>query len=415
MENKLKRIWLLICILGMVIQNVFVTIEYFKYTTTTEVIMEIEEEFYPPAFTVCFPIKDLVMVNELPKGHGCRNSSIGCNIRSFSGFPLKDIMTKYSLNFTSTVQKIAFDSGDMNGMTEYYSQNMSKFLVEFYADGRKCLRVSLGNINRKLSTSRISSLSKDSFLYLLIYGKEGFKRYFEGHIVGNLFHPSNTFPRGFHIEMYTEVFRNYSNMKEFTYLKSRFNYLHPPFFSMCFDYYKSRIESREDCIEQCIKKRLEEPNLALRQLTYLEKEWTSKAGLKLEIDFNQTRLFELYDTCHKECPLGCHTLYYEPILIFKRQVKSDLSYIFAISLMKLARELTFSAKFDILSYVIYIASVCSLWLGFVIFDSIILTIPFIVKHFHKSRSNVVNLQQNITLNMINDGNNDPNRISSIEI
>ena len=43
--------------------------------------------------------------------------------------------------------------------------------------------------------------------------------------------------------------------------------------------------------------------------------------------------------------------------------------------------MVYSPKLDILSYMIYIASVCSLWLGFVILDSLILMANSVVNQF----------------------------------
>ena len=411
MENRIKTIWLLVCILGMVVQNVFVTIEYFRYAATTEVNLEIEEEFSPPDFSICFYLRELL--------DPCENSiQDDCLDQSFVKYPLRDIMTKYTLNVTSTLEKVAYYDQEMDDFKHYNGSDMSDFLDEFYDDDQKCLRVSHKE-NRSIQSSRLSRLSKDAFRYLMIYGKNESRNSFKGKVMGNLFHAEDTFPRGFHIEMYTSVFHNYSSLKEFTYRKNQFSYLPPPYSSGCRKY-EGSLESREHCIERCIKGKVTKrgQNMAIKELTYTPNEWSD--DLRIQVGFNQEKLFSFYDSCYRRCPIGCQTLYYEPELIFKSD-HENFGFMFAVALKKLTRQLTFSAKFDGLSYVIYIASVCSLWLGFVIFDSFILTIPLIVKHcekwHHKSHPVVVNQihQNTINLNLTIRPNKPANRMASIEI
>ena len=76
----------------------------------------------------------------------------------------------------------------------------------------------------------------------------------------------------------------------------------------------------------------------------------------------------------------------------------DMAISMLLEFMNFRGNLFFSPKFDTLSYIIFIASVCSLWLGFVVFDSVLLLIPPIVKQY--SKRNVSPINHHKTLNTI---------------
>ena len=176
---------------------------------------------------------------------------------------------------------------------------------------------------------------------------------------------------------------------------------------MCTDYDKIHFETRDHCVEDCIKGMFSatDQDIAIHQLLYTSKEWTENPNLRIvDIEFNRSLLLEYYDSCYGKCPLGCHTLYYEPEMRHKGSYMK-YSYTFSLDSVNLMRKLVFSPKFDTLSYMIFLASVCSLWFGFVIYDSFIGSIPVAMDRFKRrvnhSHHNVNQVKiSNVQVNVI---------------
>ena len=382
-NTKLTRIIkiasLYFCLIGMVIQNVFVTIEYFKYATTTEVLMGIESEFTPPAFSFCSPLEAL----RKPNSNICLNQSRrACSDWMMFNNTVHKLMQNLTINLPETVEEIN-TLGKKIPKDQHY-----KHLDEFYSDSMKCLRVRFSpeSPDITINNSFISKLSAEdlSYFYMVGHGNYTYLYNRTGWIFfSHAFHDPETYLRAFEIKTNDERIGIDRTDRYYSYVKFHFHYLPPPFSTMCRKYDRKIIDSREHCIEKCIKsstRKVFGQNIASNRLVLTSMEWETNPSLSFDQIAN-TNITHHYTSCQSFCPLECTSNYYETDLIFAQPTRPRYSYGYNILNWNVARKMVYSPKLDILSYMIYIASVCSLWLGFVILDSLILLATSVVNQF----------------------------------
>ena len=267
------------CMIGMVIQNVFVTIEYFKYATTTEVLMGIESEFTPPAFSFCSFIEEL----SIPNSNICPNQSdfsteglkIACRYRMMCNNTVHTLMQNLTINLPETVEEIYILDKEIPKDQQY------KHLDEFYRDSMKCLRVRFlpESPDITINNSFISNLSAENLSYFYMVGHKNYTYLYNrsGRIyIDHAFHDPETYVRAFEIKTNDEKIGIDRTERYYSYVKFNFHYLPPPFSTMCQKYDRKIMDSREHCIEKCIKssiKKVYGENIASNRLVLTSMEW----------------------------------------------------------------------------------------------------------------------------------------------
>ena len=409
--------WLIVCLVGMAVQNVYVTIDYSKYTTTTEVLMAYEDEITLPALSVCFRKDEIREVNSFQPNHPCRkkfsatpNSECASDVH-FNQTILK-VMSELTLNLSKTIDYLQI--GNEKNITKSKYEKYMEYFSLYY---EKCMI--FRNVYRdKISIANISGLF---FSKKLLYKVSGSK--FEktsSNLVSGIIHNNATvlttffftdpenYPRGFSIQPFYHRFRNTENWLSLSYYQYEYNLLPPPYFSMCTQYGGSEVNSTEECIDQCIKQNVRSifgEDIAIEQCLYTSDESRKNPKLKYSagiwFDLKKQRMIvDFYNKCKSKCPLKCKSFFFEPKLTQKRNFPK-YGYYYSISHKNLSRKLIFSPKLDMLSYIIFIASVCSMWLGFVILDSLISITSMIFNHksIKSINNNTNNVKNNITLNL----------------
>ena len=290
---------------------------------------------------------------------------------------IEDLLNKMTVNLSESVEKI-WENGA-------HPSQISGRLVQFYWAESKCLKIQLyQDPSHKINNNNNSLLYFTNMEYAGIIGKAEYRRIFDKKLLAFFFfHDPESHVRGIGVRPHIDRIWTGNSRRFYTYVKFEYDYLPPPYFSMCIDYRKQKLESKEECIDICMKKEIKrtiDPNAAISQLTLTRKEWQSSPQLRFYGDTlyqvgNETfkehnrMIFELYERCNSKCPFGCQSYFYETQFLVA--LTSLKSYEFGFMNLNIARKLVFSPKFDTLSYIIFIASVCSLWMGFVIFDSFI--------------------------------------------
>ena len=142
--------------------------------------------------------------------------------------------------------------------------------------------------------------------------------------------------------------------------KFSMNYLPSPYKFNCMDYSKFNLNSKEECIEKCIRKKY---NIDLDIYTYstFNRNQTSKL-----IKFPSYE--PEYLLCSSKCYVNCKTnIYFFNVFqqIIVRQPKAGIK----VAHSKLFADSSFSPSFSLMDYIIFIASLGSLWIGFSIYAS----------------------------------------------
>ena len=426
-DQKFRIFWLVLSLVGMVVHSIFVTIDYFKYTTTTEVFMTIESEFVPPAFSICFKPEDIRIPEKFPHESLCSKQFLSQEDKwiceeSLANYTFREVMMDLTYNLSDSVSYIAYGDRKIYGERIFFrGNNHAKHLTQFYFNMFKCLRIRMfDNNTKKLLNSDLSKLDFLMKVFMDISGKDAFKSFMDrisqqNTLVYYFFSDSESHPRGFDVKYYHEKLALNHTGFDFAYKKFEYEYLPAPYFSMCTEYNERNLESREHCIDHCIKGRLlieYGESRAVRQAVYTSDEilaMSQETSFEMLYDLDYERkILSSYHGCKSKCPLGCTSTFYETEFIRKyipyeiNSVLKNVGYFYELTHRNIASKLVFSPKLDTLSYFIYLSSIFSLWLGFVIFDSLkLITSMIITKHYeYINRTRIQRNQINPSLKRI---------------
>ena len=277
-------------------------------------------------------------------------------------------MSSLTINLSDTIESLYIRLENRPNQLSLDSR-----LHEFYWNNHKCLKIQLFiDQSYKIRNSNVSLLYLYQLDYMNILGKAEYRNIFtQKNWVMLFFHDSGSYVRGFELAPQVDVFHAGNNRRHYSYNKFEYVYLPPPYFSKCIDFQARKLESKEHCIESCMKQLFRkniDPNFAIPPLTLTKEEWKSNPQLRFR-GKSMPIILKYYDSCDSKCPFGCQTYFYEAELLLA--ASSPKGFEFGVRNIRVRRKLLFSPKLDTLSYIIFIASVCSLWMGFVIYDSFI--------------------------------------------
>ena len=156
------------------------------------------------------------------------------------------------------------------------------------------------------------------------------------------------------------------NFFQITYDYIESNYLPHPYESNCVNYSSTRFESLGDCVERCYEANYKMKHDAhfgvISTINYTE----VNVGNAAEIKYDH----EIDSNCCAKCRIGCETINYVSI-INSQFIIHEMINVFALSIASMRQYVyvTSTAGFGACSFVIYLASIISLWLGFSVYGS----------------------------------------------
>ena len=351
-ESRLTFLLICICTIGLTVHTTLVTIDYLKYPMTSQVTIEMEKKFIPPALSICFHLS-ILRNSESSENIPCANDtaySVECVERILYGYSIGTIFQNLTINLISSMVRLGFENGIRMPYEEIW-QYVSQFLKAPF----KCIRIQRTTevLLRELDTMTrdiLSIASNRSFVssFLSIYYT----------------HEVRTFPRGNQMQNFFTL-ENGVEFKFLSYKKTVTEYLPSPFSSNCADYSKVMLESKAHCMENCISKGIQKscPSFMSEKLTITELDLF--ADLNFSRSLKNVRNYSL--ACDSQCPLSCLTSDYETIV---GALSHEQHYLVRVRYQYPTTRVVFSPKQSFLEYLIYVASVTSLWFGFVINDSL---------------------------------------------
>ena len=423
MDRIIKTVWFLICLIGIIVQNTYVTIDYFEYPTTSQVLFETEEKFVPPAFSLCFLIRHVRDKSSFDEGHLCHRGNLTheevslCHRLMLFKHPIHETF------FNKTLDLLNLIFGTDESET-WINMNISRdFLKAYYdqflMDQLKCIRFH-GNPDHG------SVLSTDTMTRLSTYKiYSGFGLKIQSELVTNEFlamytsHTAGSYPRGIWIKLKEVDHKSALIIVSFT--KHQTEYLPAPYFSKCRNYFPDQIESPDHCLQICMQAMIAKfihpdataPQFSLneddikknRNLFYSE--LLAPSGTK-----GNNTLVEFKWNCLAKCPNNCSTKVYDTIQVaqYLNMMKNDsgyLKYQFGFENKYPATHVKFSPKTSLLEYMIYVASVCGLWIGISLFDLFIASSNQIKQFIIQKMSNrnrifikITPIHQQLNLNIV---------------
>ena len=338
----------------------------------------------PPAISMCLQMDEF---ENIPKN--CTKMYVNvfgerrCILEEYS---LKDLMTKYSGNLSDELYFWDYDK-------DFYEQNATanKYFrsktLQYYYSGHKCVHIpsSIGieliryhtnHPYNQLSRSHgySDNIERRTLEHNLddIYLLDFFLNIRNTRLIGRLVHLTIFFTEPEKIGHNRDsAFERYfwepaiePNVARLNYHQITTKYLKYPFDHDCYEYAKDdSLESKGDCQEKCTKngtfKKYGRVGRVMSTYTYDDAIPYDAPIIDHEVD----------SSCIRKCRVDCKTIQYYPVLDFLwfHYRKS----VFRIQLLSACPQtfISFSAKFDMLSYLVFVGGIFGMWIGFDLFSS----------------------------------------------
>ena len=407
-EKFLCLTWKLLCIIGLIVQNFMVTVDYFKYPVTSSVTFKTSNNFVPPAFHICIELPFIRKKELFPASSPCNQKPsskqddgpmfTACMQDMLFNYSVNQIMDRITVDLTSNVLLLVVHLEDG---TDLRLENFTGRIEEYFADHKKCLKI-LNNAdpNYVVLNSMISKLSSSYMRYFAIHFRPELTLLKERKVFMFLAaHEPGSYLRGFSINNIRDANLDF-NAKTYTYIKSHTEYLPPPYWFKCADF--TTFENREECVERCIKSSIQADFgflASAAQLTLTGSEL--KQNLMFNHALNRYRygpnkvLNDYFEKCIKRCPVDCNTIRYS-LQLSGYFNEPDVSYIAGMENKLPTTHVVFSPKTSLLEYFIHIASVMGIWLGISFHDGIIILKPVVKRILSKQQANHLDLIKSIS-------------------
>ena len=326
----LSIIWIVVCFAAMVYHMHVTTNKYFEYEVTSTTSIQLVEEFSLPAFSFCLRIDRIKTINNgsCSDSHSSHNSS--CLDQLMYDYPYSAVINNFTIGLSEIIRYLISDQ-------------LGEKTDVFFKPPFKCFKFLMNNnLNTNIHSNLIliavvvrSTPIFDIFIHdpqTLVTGKDQPSFSVQGNMLLIL-----------HLEKFS------------------MNYLPSPYKFNCMDYPKFNLNSKEECIEKCIRKKY---NIDLDIYTYstFNRNQTSKL-IK----------FPLYEPeyllCSSKCYVNCKTNIYF-FNVRKQTIFRDPKAGIGVFHSNLFADSSFSPSFTLINYIIFIASIGSLWIGFAIYVSI---------------------------------------------
>ena len=432
-QRTVKFIWMMICLTIFSFQAVHLTIQYSLYQQTSEVTIRNDEAFIPPSVTFCSSINNFFNISCLPNNHTCYKNPYGvCSI-------IYEHKINYVLeNLTITPFNLLQYYHYVNGSFKTQAIGGPKFrnLIRILFKNRmKCFEI---NPNHFLDGPiEIAYFNEQDTVRRIFMKTEGFVQWFESMVnisQGTLkrirsirpvapppppplplrpplvngetvpvtgldakifLHPSNSTIYGYRVQPITLVVKKYLHIG----FHEVFTELVKWPFTDCIDrkdiYESDGYESMDHCIEDCIRNlSITIYNISLPYMTYSHPVDTNIMIQPHPSGKNKTILerltFNLEEKCEPKCRIDCSIQSYS---IYELPDFHPHSNDFTMNIFYLnhVTGIKFSPKTTFIDLLIQVASLSSLWLGFVVFDSFVQLMKFIVKISEQRKQNKVSV------------------------
>lgn len=402
-SRKIKIFLTLICILGLSYHLVITTIEYFKYDMVTMTTIYSPDVFEPPAISMCISLKDF---NQLPKNE---TESIKHIINKYS---LDQLMNEYSGDLTNELQFYDSDDNYFNFYNKSEPENIyfQRKCLQYFYSNNKCIRVptSIGldiilnrtftksteKYDRRLLEHNLDDILLIDFMLDIASSTNTSMETVNSIFVRIFFHEQSKIGHNrdspfvrYYWEPTIGNSKGEPNVARMNYHQINTIYMKYPFKHNCIDYDHSsvsdisNIESRGDCQEKCyaigIYKKYGKIGRVLSTAIFDKYVPYDSPIFDSDID----------SQCMKLCRVGCKTVQYNPMLGFL-WTHYYRPHVFRIQLLSSYPQtfISFSEKFDILSYLIYMGGIFGMWVGLDLLKTTSTVVDYITKIFEKFMS-----------------------------
>lgn len=399
--------WIIFCVVGLSYHLATICEGYFKYAVTTETIIQIPQQFMPPAMSLCFAVMDVIRVDLFNESSPCYPGGpsltahryyiadspptftpAACASYLFT-LPI-DQLDQHTLDFGDLFQSIWYRHPDdystirINSSieTDEFVIYTSKHVNSLFKNDLKCFTVNTTANFTKGTYNTLIVNDAETEGSVLSLGMKSKASTDEGGYNGNWFntrkgatvfdapvlkiftHSVHHEPRGYVV---SPILCNLTANPDvtITYHKVKNILLPPPFQSACRDYDDpltgGRFGDQQECIETCLD---DAPGDGFLDISTVKKVHSVKrvrpvTSLKVRID------------CVNKCPLPCKRIHFLSRLAgwIGRPQETERSVTLGAGEPDIV--VTFKPRTEPFEFVIFVASCFNLWFGVSVYGSTI--------------------------------------------
>lgn len=366
-SSIVKIFWFIVCAICFTYHYASTTQRYLAYETMTLVTMTFPRTISPPSISLCFDPLEIINEETLNDEQEKLFVENECYLAAGNEFPkfltcISKILMRMKAselfsNHTLRLQDISLEP------TEFPDQNRMEDGIEFFKVGLKCFKRSrFKSSSRKLSNAQLDFMRPIPGRKVLdaIYNHS--IRSDKDLITSIVLHEPDKLS---HFRENNELFITINRKKnlffiDYEAIESR--YLKSPFETNCIDYGTTEFESYGDCFEHCYQQHDE---------GFITTSDPGKLDFNMSISNNFLPNEDLDSSCSDKCRRDCITkdFYLSLLNVYGIESLGD-SYRIIVFSSRPKMTITMIGVFDIQSYIIYIASILSLWFGCCIHETV---------------------------------------------
>ena len=148
MQKQIKNCLLFIISILMTTHVIFMTLEYLKYETETEVVAEYDQNYKAPEESICWDLTDVLIREEMPENSFCLRENINvpdrykesCWNELISNFSLDHLMNKLTRDPINSVVELTIFDNERDELKTIPNNEYKQYLSVFYKHPYKCLQ-----------------------------------------------------------------------------------------------------------------------------------------------------------------------------------------------------------------------------------------------------------------------------------
>lgn len=385
-----RSIIFIVCTIGLAWHLIVTTSIYLSYELVTLTSTQLESVITPPLLNVCIRLEDFhpYFPKNCTRKVLVSGRKVNCVIEQYS---LQMLMNNYSGAMIENTYFYNYDDYRIdNFASSSYYDMFPGFLLEYYFLKSKCIQIPtllnvrngkviydtiIGNrsndINFSLDKKHLESQDMEEIFlldtFLGVQHSIGHGKWIDVAIF--LTDSTNRVPHHrdqTYLHNFYDSSKTADDVSKISYYEVVTRYMTYPYGHDCYDNSNKVInetfESRGDCIEKCTNEGLLKKYGSVGRVM-------STTEYDTYIPFNAPTYDEHIDRmCNSKCKVHCLTKQYFPIqLLLWNHFRHDKLRI-QLLYMYPQTSVMFAAKFDLLSYFIFIGGICGIWVGLDLFS-----------------------------------------------
>ena len=359
-RKRFKFCWLVLCLTGLSYHLYDTTNKFLKYPTNSQVSIAREKDILPPALSVCFNYHEILDPSALDDRTRESLNIYQCfKFKSYTLLPLCNRILG-NITFSEMLQNKTVNITDI-------IWKVDERATEYFRLRTKCIKIVLfKDTSRRQSLSRMDYMAGLSPIILKVFFDVTFRTFPKLHALIGVHNADRLFRLRDGNAFLVTAEEHVVNVFHIDHQLIESRYLQYPFESNCVDYNGSEFESQNHCFEVCYGGPEGKSNGQNGLITT-----ANYSLLNYSMAYRWAVNEKVEKECYEKCPTECMQKEYYASVQTKFAVEGlENKMGFYLYSSHPSVTVIMVQSFDLHSFIIYFASVISLWFGCSIFHTI---------------------------------------------